>query len=120
MTAPPGRSIVNMATVNGGGPEVPSVVDEAQVVVPGAVAGYGLVQRRLHQVAMMLGLFGDCCWWSPAARPRRAWARKPTGSAHASWEITSDCNSPYFSKRSSAVPPSVKSGMINSSKPSST
>jgi uncharacterized repeat protein (TIGR01451 family)/LPXTG-motif cell wall-anchored protein len=58
VTASPGSSIVNVATVNGGGPDVPSVVDEAQLVVPAPLPSTGSSSGDVLQVAMLLGLFG--------------------------------------------------------------
>ena len=122
VTAPPGTSIVNTATVSGGGPEVPSVTDDAQVDRAGAVAGNGLVQRQpapgRHDARSVRRTTAGRL--PAAAPPSDRCLTSPVGGAQVSCEITSDCSSPYFSKRSSAVPPRVKSGMISSSKPSST
>ncbi len=72
VTAPPGTSIVNTATVSGGGPEVPSVTDDAQVVVPAPLPATGSSSGSLLQVGMMLGLFGVLLLVvSRLRRPRR-------------------------------------------------
>jgi uncharacterized repeat protein (TIGR01451 family) len=58
VTASPGASIVNAATVNGGGPDVPSVSDDARLVVSAPLPSTGSSSGSLLQVGMMLGLFG--------------------------------------------------------------
>jgi uncharacterized repeat protein (TIGR01451 family) len=58
VTASPGASIVNAATVNGGGPDVPSVSDDARLAVPAPLPSTGSSSGSLLQVGMMLGLFG--------------------------------------------------------------
>jgi uncharacterized repeat protein (TIGR01451 family) len=73
VTAPPGTSIVNTASVSGGGPEVPSVTDDAQVVVPAPLPATGSSSGGLLQLGMMLGLFGALLLVvSRLRRPRRA------------------------------------------------
>ena len=62
ITAPAGTTVVNTATASGGGPEVPSVTDGAELTVPAlpstSLPTTGGSNGGIVQLAMMLGLLG--------------------------------------------------------------
>ncbi len=74
ITAPAGTTVVNTATAGGGGPQVPSVTDGAQVMVPARpptdLASTGSSNGGVVQLAMMVGLLGLLLLWMSKLRRR--------------------------------------------------